>query len=86
MCNAYSAFWTLGHFWHFYQDVDEMAKTGDNAYMFRAQRNVYISGLAFALAPSSRGCLPWSSPWGGSGTRGTSTRSSLRNKKIVEQQ
>ena len=42
MCNAYSAFWTLGHFWHFYQDVDEMAKTGDNAYMFRAQRNVYI--------------------------------------------
>jgi len=35
---------------HKYQDVDEMAKMVDNADMFRAQRNVYISGLAFALA------------------------------------
>jgi hypothetical protein len=35
---------------HKYQDVDEMAKMVDNADMFRAQRNVYVSGLAFALA------------------------------------
>jgi len=35
---------------HKYQAVDEMAKMVDNADMFRAQRNVYISGLAFALA------------------------------------
>merc|ERR1712013_943627 len=33
---------------HKYQAVDEMAKMVDNADMFRAQRNVYISGLAFA--------------------------------------
>merc|ERR1712071_663211 len=32
---------------HKYQDVDEMAKMVGNADMFRAQRNVYISGLAF---------------------------------------
>ena len=29
---------------HKYQEVDEMAKMVDNADMFRAQRNVYISG------------------------------------------
>jgi len=35
---------------HKYQAVDEMAKLGDNVNMFRAQRNVYISGLTFSLA------------------------------------
>jgi len=35
---------------HKYQSVDEMAKMGDNADMFRAQRNVYISGLTLFLA------------------------------------
>jgi len=48
----------LRHLWtisiirteHKYQAVDEMAKMADNADMFRAQRNLYISGLAFGLA------------------------------------
>jgi len=35
---------------HKHQSVDEMAKMGDNAEMFRAQRNVYISGLTLGLA------------------------------------
>merc|ERR1712059_132916 len=34
---------------HKYQDVDEMAKLGDNVNMFRAQRNVLISGLTLFL-------------------------------------
>eukprot|EP00092_Neocalanus_flemingeri_P002301 GFUD01002457.1.p1 GENE.GFUD01002457.1~~GFUD01002457.1.p1 ORF type:complete len:178 (+),score=56.17 GFUD01002457.1:382-915(+) len=35
---------------HKYQAVDEMAKLVDNVNMFRAQRNVYISGLTLFLA------------------------------------
>ena len=35
---------------HKYQSADEISKMTDNADLFRAQRNVYISGLAFALS------------------------------------